>query len=186
MTRRLAFAPQPVAWRTRRGLRGLGDCPPIAGVQAQYAAPGCSLSYNASPGMPCQVRAWCPAASTSKQFQTPSPSFTSGWDVHLLDAQAAVEAQSDAQWQLANGYPNLLPQTIAELQATGQPIPTPPQVVTAAGTPIGAAANPSTALATATSWLDGSTSIAGITIPNMGLAVGGGALLLLLLMRHKR
>ncbi len=110
----------------------------------------------------------------------------------LSPSQAAYEMQLHPDWDLSPSNvmsPQMWAQIQAELKSAASfsnAVSGGAPVVTAAGTPIGAAANPSTTMPVSTSWFDGSTSVAGITLPNMGVAAGVGVLALLLLMRHKR
>lgn len=177
-----------IAWRTRRGLRGLGDCPDIATLQA-LMIPGCNIVYDPLPGYPCMVQTECQSQALAvQQGKVPLPSSIPGYDFHISDPQYVASYTADAQYELATtGQVN--PVTAAALQNQNAPIPTAP-IVSAAGTPIGTTSS-STPVATdpiseSMAWLQGSTSIAGIAIPNIGLAAGGAALVLLLLMRKKR
>jgi hypothetical protein len=175
-----------IAWRTGRGLRGLGDCPDIATLNA-LMIPGCNIVYDPLPGAPCTVQTWCQTqAQALQQGKATLPSGIPGWDFHISDPAYVASYTADAQQQLATtGQVN--PVTAAALQNQGAPIPTAP-VVSAAGTPIGGTAVVATAtdpISEAMAWLQGSMSIAGVTVPNFAIA-GGAAILLLLLMRKKR
>lgn len=179
----LRAAPRPIAWRTRRGLRGVGACPDISALQ-KLMIPGCNIVYAPDPNNPCMVETWCSSmALVAQQGKVPLPAAIPGWDFHVSDPKYVSAYTQQAQEELATtGQVNAV--TAAALQNQGAPIPTAP-IVSAAGTPISTTTSSPSVATDPMSWFQGSTSIAGISLPNVGLVAGGALLLLLLMRKHK-